>query len=83
MRDTERGRHRQKERQALHGDPDMLLNPRILGSRPESKADAQSLNHLGAPKAPFILKGMNRNRHISTDSRKHTFRQIVIFGLDG
>ena len=35
MRDTERQRHGQRK------------DPRILGSRPEPKADAQPLNHPG------------------------------------
>ena len=45
----ERQRHRQREKQAPWGDPDVGLNPRIPGSRPEPKADAQPLSHPGAP----------------------------------
>jgi len=37
-------------------EPDMGLDPRILGSRPKPKADAQRLSHLGAP-GLAVLKG--------------------------
>ena len=51
MRDTEseRQRHRQKEKQALCREPDVGLDPRTPGSWPELKADAQPLSHPGAP----------------------------------
>ena len=47
MRDTERERqrHRQREKQAPCREPDVGLNPRPLGSRPEPKADVQPLSH--------------------------------------
>ena len=56
MRDTERERqrHRQREKQAPCGDPDAGLDPRTLGLRPEPKADAQPLSHLGAPTTYFL-----------------------------
>ena len=50
MRDTERERHRQREKQVLYREPDVGLNPRTPGSRPERKADAQPLSHPGVPK---------------------------------
>ena len=52
MRDTERERqrHKQKEKQAFCREPDVVLDPRILGSEPEPKADAQLLSHPGVPK---------------------------------
>ena len=43
MRDRERQRHRQREKQVPRGEPDVGLDPRTLGSRPEPKADAQPL----------------------------------------
>ena len=43
MRDTQRQRHRQREKKAPCGDP------RTPGSGPEPKADAQPLSHPGAP----------------------------------
>ena len=49
MRHRERQRHRQREKQAPCREPDAELNPRTLGSRPEPKADAQPLSHLGIP----------------------------------
>ena len=39
----------QREKQAPHREPDVGLDPRIPGSRPEPKADAQSLSHPGIP----------------------------------
>ena len=58
MRDTKGGggqRHRQREKQAPYQEADVGLDPRILGSLPEPKADAQPLNHPGAPKFPFFI----------------------------
>uniref|UniRef100_A0A8C0QK03 Myelin regulatory factor n=1 Tax=Canis lupus familiaris TaxID=9615 RepID=A0A8C0QK03_CANLF len=53
-RDTETGRHRQREKQALHGEPDVGLNPRAPGSRPEPKAHAQPLSPPGVPDYPIL-----------------------------
>ena len=39
MRDIERQRHRQREKQAPHGVPDVGLDPRTLASRLELMAD--------------------------------------------
>ena len=54
MRHTDIGkgksRHRYREKQVSHRKPDVGLNPRTPGSRPEPKADVQPLSHLGAPK---------------------------------
>ena len=48
MRDTERGRDTGKrEKQAPAGEPKEGLDPGILESRPEPKADAQPLSHPG------------------------------------
>ena len=51
MRDTHREtqRHRQREKQAPCGEPDVGLDPDTPGSHPEPEADAQPLSHLGAP----------------------------------
>ena len=38
-------RPRQREKQAPHREPDVGLDPRTPGSRPELKADAQPLSH--------------------------------------
>ena len=53
MRDIERERHRQREKQALHREPDAGLDPRTPGSGPEPKADAQPLSHPGIPRSMF------------------------------
>ena len=57
MRDTERQRHRQGEKQAPCEKPNVGLDPRTLGSRLEPKADAQPLNHPGAPAKKKIFLG--------------------------
>ena len=47
MRDTQRQKHRQREKQAPCGKPDVGLDPRTPESRPEPKAGAQPLSHPG------------------------------------
>ena len=51
MRGThgERQRHRQREKQAPSGEPEVVLDPRAPGSQPEPKADAQPLSHPAVP----------------------------------
>ena len=50
MRGTEREAETQAEGEAGPcGEPDVGLDPRTAGSRPEPKADAQPLSHPGAP----------------------------------
>ena len=46
-------RHRQREKQAPCRELDVRLDPRIPGSQPEPKADAQPLSYPGAP--PFLV----------------------------
>ena len=48
-RHTERQRHRQRDKEAPCEEPNVGLDPRTPGSRPELKADPQSLSHPGAP----------------------------------
>ena len=54
VRDTEseRQRHRQREKQAPCREPDGGLDPGSQGSHPEPKADAQPLSHPGIPRIP-------------------------------
>ena len=47
MRDTEKQRHRQREKQAPCRDPDVGLDPGTLESCPEPKTDAQPLSNSG------------------------------------
>ena len=57
MRDTENEAERQAEGEAgcpLSREPDAGLDPRIPGSRPEPKADAQPLSPPGAPRALLL-----------------------------
>ena len=53
MRNTQRQKHREREKQAPWKEPDVGLNPRTPGSCPEPNVDAQPLNHPGAPLYPF------------------------------
>ena len=52
-RERERQRHTQREKQVPCWDPGVGLDPRTLGSRPEPKADAQSLSQ--PPRRPKDL----------------------------
>ena len=56
MRDTERERqrHRQREKQAPCKEPDVGLNPRTPGPRPELKAGTKLLSHPGIPGSLFF-----------------------------
>ena len=49
MRDTERQRHRQRDKHAPCREPDVGLNPRTPGSCPGLKAGAKPLSHPGVP----------------------------------
>ena len=64
MRDTERQRHRQREKQAPCGDSDVGLDPMIPGSCPEPKTDAQPLIYSGASSL-LRLKDIPRNKYSS------------------
>ena len=52
-RHTERQRHKQREKEAPHREPDVGLNPQTQGSCSELKEDAQLLSHLGIPTFPY------------------------------
>ena len=54
--ERERQRHRQKEKQAPCREPDVGLDPRTVGSRPEPKAGTQPLSHPGVPEYSFFLR---------------------------
>ncbi|XP_072617464.1 AP-4 complex subunit sigma-1 isoform X1 [Vulpes vulpes] len=53
-RHRERQRHKQMEKQAPCREPNAGLDPRIPGSLPELKADAQPLSHPGIPSVFFF-----------------------------
>ena len=57
MRDTERGRQsqRQREKQAPCREPDVGLNPGTTESLLERKAGAQLLSHPGIPLKEFLF----------------------------
>ena len=54
MRDTQKQRHRQRDKQSPYREPNAELDPRTPGSRPEPKADVQPLSHPGTPLHDFI-----------------------------
>ena len=49
MRDIERDRERQREKQVPCWEPDVGLDPRSPGSGPGLKAGAKPLSHPGCP----------------------------------
>ena len=57
MRDTEKEAETQREKQFPCGEPEVRLDPKTLGSCSEPKADAQLLNHPGAPPIWFCSNG--------------------------
>ena len=63
MRDTERERqkHRQREKQAPRGDPDVGLDPGATGPCPEPKRNIQPLCHPGAPMINLLRALMEKS----------------------
>ena len=51
---TERQRHRQREKQASHREPNVGLDPGTAGSHPEPKVDAQPLSYSRVPYWNFL-----------------------------
>ena len=49
-------RPRQREKQASHREPEVELDPRTPGSRPEPEADAQPMSHRSVP-SPANIEG--------------------------
>ena len=54
--ETERQRHRQREKQVSCREPDVGLHPGTPGSRPEPKAGAQLLSHPGVLTSAIFSK---------------------------
>ena len=54
MRDTERQRYRQREKQGPCKEPDAGLDPMTPGSCPGPKAGAKLLSHPGIPREPTL-----------------------------
>ena len=57
MKDTERQRHKQREKQVLCREPDVRLDPGTPGSCPGPEADTQLLSHPGIPRITFQIEG--------------------------
>ena len=57
MRDTERerGRHRQREKQAPCWEPNVGLDPGTPGTRPGLKAGTKSLSRLGISQVTYLM----------------------------
>ena len=66
----ERQRHRQRENQAPCREPDVGLNPRTPGSRPEPKTDAQPLSHPGVPFNTNLNIVSNQKISVRSDTMK-------------
>ena len=58
MRETDIGRHRQREKQVPCEETDAGLDPRTEVSRPETKADAQPLSGEGKTGSPTNLRDL-------------------------
>ena len=71
MKERERRRPGQREKQAPCGEPDARLDPRTPRSYPEPKADVQPLSHLGAPVVYLLIKIL-----ISSDESKAVLLRI-------
>ena len=52
--EKQRQRHRQREKQASCREPNVGLDLRTVGSRPEPKAGAKLLRHPGIPTYSFL-----------------------------
>ena len=70
MRDRERQRHRQRGKQVPTREPDVGLDPRTLGSRPELKAGAQPLSHPGITNKQNLKKRKKEGRKEGRKERK-------------
>ena len=60
----ERQRPRQREKQAPYREPDMGLDPRILGSCTGPKANTQPLSHPGDPYQAFLEQPQDKPARI-------------------
>ena len=84
MRDTQR--HRQREKQAPSGEPDVGPDPRTPGSRPEPKLEAQPLSHPGAPKNYIFISGRSHYighlwaHYIKLIMRNHRVAKVSLLG---
>ena len=58
MRDTERQRHRQREKQAPCKEPDMGLDLRTPQSHPRPKAGTHPLSYPGVPSVNICNNGL-------------------------
>ena len=79
MRGTERGRDRQREKQAPCREPDVGLSPRTPESWPEPKAEAQSLNHPSAPSRLFLIALDDSSKLCSGVMREEKKEQSLSF----
>ena len=81
MRERDRQRHRQREKQALCREPNVGLNPGTPGSCPGPKAGGKPLSHPGVP-LPTIFKAKDlvsatynimifNSNHIASDQRTY------------
>ena len=80
MRGTQREAETQAEGEAgSHREPDAGLDSRTPGSRPEPKADAEPLCHLGASKACFIVTLCGVDCLQGLDPLNHLFLPLACF----
>ena len=70
-RETERGRRGQREEQAPCGKPGEGLDPRMAGSAPELKTDAQPMSHQVPLRGAFLFSA-NMNLKLEQKSNENT-----------
>ena len=56
MREREKQRHRQREKQAPCREPDMGLDPGTPGPRPRQNAGGKLLSHTGIPDFSILIQ---------------------------
>ena len=81
MRDRERQRHRQREQPAPHREPDVGLDPRTPGSRPEPKAEAQPLSHPGIAREPDSVLSFSSPQAVDTSLNSLILNLLILWSI--
>ena len=82
MKDTKRGRDRQREKQVPCRKSDVGLDPRTPESQPELKADTQPLSNPSAPKIDWLIDWFERKRERKSMSGRGRGRENLELPLD-
>ena len=78
-REREREAETQREKQTPRREPDAGLNPGTPGSRPDPKADAQPLSHVGALKERETFKRLLATpKCVGSTSRLEIYLRVTV-----